>query len=349
MRIGCFESCACLSYCYESAKQGLSVVVLKLHDIAKDPEAFQKACIVALSIIRAINYQYNTNYLPHLVSILDIAPSFDVYGFYKLPRYFLHPYYAEKFDEYDLLDQLEVILCDNWHLGIPEQGHNRDPLVRNFAQEELTAFLEKMSENKLNFSTEEEVRTLLHNWLEKRLEANREDDEEDFDPHNLNLQDLKIKLKPNSWLEAGSIYALAFADIACVPDFLQTWGLIDLAPCANVIGQIPILSRATHYALGDWVWAALGTGFLLQFINAARSLWKGELSPDEAKDAKWIMAASITECIYCLANFQRRDLKLINCLALIAKSFGLIAFLTSSRPAFFAEGEEAFSAEEVLS
>lgn len=346
MRIGCFEACTCVSYCYETAKQTLSVVVLKLNDIKHSPEAFQKTCIVALSIIRAINYQYNTHYLLHFITVLDSAPAFDVYGFCKLPRYFLHPYYAERFDEYDLLDQLEVILCDNWHLGIPDkQGQNRDPLVRKFAQDELATFLDKMVDNRLDFSSEEEVKTILHNWFEKRLEAHPE---EGFDPHYINLKDLKIKLKPISWLESGIIFASAFADIACVPDFLQTWGLIDLAPYANAIGQIPVLSRSTQYAIGDWVWGALSIGFFLQFINAAQSLYKGDLSPNEAKDAKWIMVASIAECVYCLANLQKKDPKLINCLALVAKSLGLIAFLIASRPTFFTEGKDAFAVEEIL-
>lgn len=348
MRIGCFDACACVSYCYETAKQVLSVTVLKLNDIKHSPEAFQKACIIALSIIRAINYQYNTHYLSHFITVLDSAPAFDFYAFCKLPRYLLHPYYPERFDEYDLLDQLEVILCDNWHLGIPdEHGQNRDPVVQAFAQDELTAFLETMLDNQLDFSTEEEVKTILHNWLEKRLETNPEND--DFDPHNINLQDLKINLKTISWLEYSIIFSLTFADIACVPDFLQIWELVDLAPYTHAMGQVPILSYATQYAIGDWVWGALCTGFTLQFINAAQDLWNGNLSPQEAKDAKWIMVASIAESVYCFANLQHRDPKLINCLALVAKSLGLIAFLSASRPTFFTAGEDAFAAEEVLS
>lgn len=340
MQIGCGEACAYVVACYESAKHALAATVLKMQDIRKSPEAFQKTCLIALAALRAVNFHCHTNYLSRLVEVLNSAPAFDFYGCCRLPRYFLHPYYAERLDEYDILDQLEVILCDNWHLGLPDaKGKNRDFHVRQYAKDQLNAFFEKMVDHDLDFASEGEMKTIIHNWFEKTLAVNPK---ENFDSHNLNLQNLKINLKPISWMESSIIYSFIFADIACVPDFLQIWGLVDLMPYANRIGQVPFLSWVPDQVLDDWIWGALSVGFLLQLINASQELMEGNLSPNEEKDAKWVIVASIAECIYCSSNILLKNHQWINGLALIAKSIGLIAFLSSSKPTFFTKGGDAF-------
>lgn len=330
MWIGYSQACACATYCCESAKQSLVVTVITANKILGSPEAAQKAFIVALSIIRGLGDLHHTHYLPHLISVLDTAPAFDFYGFCRLPRLFLYPYHMQSLDEYAILDQLEVILCDNWHLG-----KERDPLVYQYAKEQLTAFLERIAEVDQDFATEEEVKTVLLNWFKKTLEANPTNN---FDPHNLNFEDLKINLKPTLWIESLINYIFIAIDIANVPDFLSIWGVIDLAPLSNALGSLPLLSSLPQHALGDYVWRGMCAGFLLQFLNAIYSLWKENLTPSEVKDAKWLLVASAAECLYSLSNIQKRDPKLINCLALIAKSLGLIAFLVASKPTFFNDG-----------
>lgn len=340
MRIGCGEACACVVSCYESAKHACATTILTLNEIRSSPEAFQKTFLIALATLRAVNFHCNTNYLPHLVSVLESVPAFDFYGCCRLPRFYLHPYNVERLDEYDILDQLEVILCDNWHLGLPDaQGKNRDVHVREYAQDQLNVFFRKMADDDLDFGSEKEMKTILHNWFEKTLEANPK---KDFDPHNLNFQSLKINLKSISWMESAIIYSFVFADIACVPDFLHMWDLIDLAPYANQIGKIPFFSWVPGQVLDEWIWGVLSVGFLLQFINAFQALREGDLSSDEQKDAKWVIVASIAEFIYCSSNILLKNHQWINALALIAKSIGLIAFLNASKPTFFTKGENAF-------
>lgn len=90
MRIGCNKACACLVPCYESAKQTFAATLLILDEIQSNPEAFQKAAILAESIIQGINFIFHTNYLPELIKILDVAQSFDFYGFCKIPHYLFH-------------------------------------------------------------------------------------------------------------------------------------------------------------------------------------------------------------------------------------------------------------------
>jgi len=333
MQIGYFDTLIPVTSCYEPVKRVLIETIFKLNDIKHSPEAFQKTCLIALATIRAINFHYNTNYLPQLITILDTAPAFDFYCFLRLPRYILHPYCAKSFDEYDLLEQLEVIFCDNWNLGQPDtQGKNRAPNVRQYIEKQLNLLLNKMEEKSLDFSTEEEVKTIVRNWFKETLKT---DPIHGFDPLKIDLQNLKINLKSISWLESAGLFSLATADIICVPDFLQSWGLIDLAPYANTIGSIPLLSWVPTQILGDWIWGTLCTGFILQFINAAHDLRNGDLSAEEANDAKWMMISSLAECLYCTSNLLKSDAQVINCLALIAKSLGLISFFFASKASFF--------------
>ena len=85
MRIGCCEACGCLSFCYESAKQALAATILTLDEIRCNPDAFQKTCILAESVIQGFNFYFHTNYLPEFVEILDVAYFFDFYGFSGFP------------------------------------------------------------------------------------------------------------------------------------------------------------------------------------------------------------------------------------------------------------------------
>jgi hypothetical protein len=336
MRIGCFEACDCVTSCYQFVTQGITATVMTLDKIRRDPGAFQKVFIVAASIIRGFNFHCKTNMQSQFIEILDAAPTFDFYGIFRLPRYFLHPYAPTRFDEYAILDQLEVILCNNWHLGIPDvNDKNRDQSVFAFAKAQLNVFLEKMVEADEHFRTEEEVKTILQHWLEKTLEANPQ---EDFDPHLINLKDLQISLKRIPWTETIANVVFVITDIVCVPAFLQSWRMVNLAPYAKAIGNFPLFAWLPDKNLDDWVWAGLSLANLLQFIHAAHSLWNRELTPAEAKDAKWLMVASVAESIYALTVHQKSDPKIVNCLALIAKLIGLVAFLVASEPTFFNDG-----------
>ena len=338
MRIGCFQACSCLSACYESTKQTLCLTITKLDEIRKDTEAFQKLCILALATLRSINHHCRTHYFPHLIEVLDTAPAFDFYGFCRLPRLFLYPYTAQRLDEYALLDQLEVILCQNWHLDLPDdKQQNSDSPVCGFIKMQLTAFLKKMLEKEIEFRTAEEVKNALQAYLVATLEANPQQRKLGFDPYSISLQDLKIELKKDSWIEKIIKYTFVGVDIICIPDFLQGWGLVNLASYTQKIGQLPIFGWVARYSLDEWVWRSLGVGHFLNFFNATYSLWKGGLTAGEAKDAKWLRAASLAECLYCLSVIRKTGSGWTNGLAIIAKSLGLMAFLAASEPIFFNE------------
>lgn len=333
MRIGCCEACACLSFCFETAKQGLAATVLTLDEIRSNPEAIQKTCILAESIIQGINFYYRTNYLPELVKVLDVAHSFDFYGFCRLPRYLFHPYDAESVDENAILDDLEAILCDCWLLGLPdEQGKSRDPAVRKFAKELLEDLLLEMFEYDYDVRTEEQFKALLHNRIVNYLENNPT---EDFDPYSISLKDLKVDLKEPSILELLDDAIFIGVDVACIPAFLQDWSLIDLSFFANQLASLPLLSRLPQGSLDDWIRGVMCVGFIVQLSEAVRSLYADHLTQEEQRHAKWIIAAASAEFLYNSAILLRQDLRLITFLAFTAKSLGLIEILLTPKVSFF--------------
>ncbi len=338
MRIGCFQSCACISACYESAQYGLGKTICELDEMLRDPEAFQKVCIVIRSAIQGMNLYFHTNYFPDLIKVLNVTESFDFYGFCRLPRYLSHPYLPDRLDEYAILDQLEVILCDNWHLGIPDDaGQNRDPAVQAFAEEQLKALLEGMVMYDQDLHSEEKVKQLLLNRLIHALEVNPIDD---FDPHNINLNDLKIPLKPSTWLDVLTDSVFIGIDIACVPAFLSDWSLLDLSYYADQMGTIPLFHWMPGQVLDEWIWRAMRVGYGLQFFQAFFNLYQGELTADERIDAKWQMAASLAEGVYATVILQKREPKIVVCCAFIAKSLGLLRFMLAPKPTFFTASDE---------
>lgn len=316
-------------------QESLIQAVLQLGEIRKSPEAFQKTCLVALSAIRAFNFHGHTHYLPDLINVLDSAPAFDFFPVFRLPSYFLHPFSVERLDEDELLTRLVVVLCDNWGFTRSNiKTQSDDQGVYAFAKKELAAFLEWMDEKKVDFSTEEEMQIVLRNWLFNRLKQNPKTP---FDPQKIALHHLKVPLKTFSIFENIMMSGFMFADIVCVPDFLQTWGLIDLAPYAKAVGTLRFFSWIPHQILGDWVWRGLCVGFVFQFIEAAKDLSTLSLGSKRAVELKWVMAACVAESVLCVSNLMNCSPQLINGLTLVAKSTGLIAFLVASKPAFFSE------------
>lgn len=333
MRIGCCEACGCLSFCYESAKQALAATILTLDEIRCNPDAFQKTCILAESVIQGFNFYFHTNHLPEFVEILDVAYSFDFYGFCRLPRYLFHPYIPERMDGDAILDNLEVVLCDNWHQGIPdEEGRSRDPEVRQFAKDRLTDLFEEMLEFDYDVRTEEEFQDLLQRWFVSYLENNPEDK---LDPYSVDFQDLKVPLKKNPFLEVLDDTLFIVVDIACVPSFLQKWNLIDLSFISVYLAGTPLLAWTTRKSFDDWIGIFMCMGFAARFLEAFRSLYADDLNHEDSRNAEWIMAAALTEFVFNCAILQRKDPRLITFLAFSAKSLGLLQILLAPRNSFF--------------
>lgn len=337
MRIGCSEACACVSWCFESAKQTFVATVESIEMGRRNPEVFQKTCILFASTIQGINFSFRSNYLPDLVRILDFAQSFDFYGFCRLPRYIFHPFVPGRLDEDLILDQLEVILCKNWNMGKPDaKGIKHDPIVRKFAKERLVDLMEEMLRVDFDVRTGEDFKFLLKNQLIKHLESfPKLYPRDEFDPEFIDIHSLQVNLKKISFLEYISDAIFILVDIACVPSFIFEW--FDLSNISNRLGNMPLLKHFSQSNLDNWISCFMCTGYIALFLEAFRSLCQDLLSHDERRNAKWVMVASVAETLYNSAILLKKDIKVVVLLAVIAKLLGLIQIWQSPKISFFTE------------
>ena len=307
-----------LSSLYRLAKEASWGTLETLRAIRIDPDPFQKICIVAFSTLRIINDQCKTNYFPQLITILDGAPALDFYVFCRAPRHFFFPVKPESIDENKLLKSLKEIFC------VQKQKISEEKL-----KEGLTKFLSEMSDKNIAFKSKKEMANFVLAWLksvfiqypavEKAVNANN----------------LKIEFKSRSWLDFGIVHAAIAADVLCVPDFLQSWNIIDLAPFAERMGGLPVLYLISNHLLGDYVWGALGVGFVFQVIKAVYLLSDKTLSADEIVAVRLLFVSSLAEAVYCSSNILRFSGECLNVLAFIAKGTGLIAFFFPINPRYF--------------
>lgn len=333
MRIGCSEFCGCVTSCLKNAKNCIANTLIKCEEICNDPEALQKLILTTLSVFRGYNLYYNTDHFPRLVKILDSAQTLDFYGFLRLPAYFLYPYVPKNFNEYVLLDNLECILCDNWHLGIPDaQQNNRDPEVRLYAKQALETFLNQSVAYKKEFFSESDFHNSFQIFLEKNLTENRN---LKFDPHMIDLRRLKIPMKPKTWITLLTETIYLLVDLVTVPVVLQQLSILNLGRFASRIGQIPLLAWVPGQILEEWLQGMLVCRHFVHFIQTIDILRNSQTTPAELKETKWVMAANIAEFIFNSTILFKIDLKVITLFAFFAKSLGLLSFLNVSEVTFF--------------
>lgn len=318
---------------FTSSKNGMIDGLYKFKEAMEDPEVFQKIFIVACSAIQSANFHCGTNYFPKVVPFLEVAAALDFYAFLRIPHHFLFPYSFGRIDENAVLNSLEKVLTSSKDLG---EGNSL--AVKSFAKEQLQAFLERMSSEDVAFSSEDKIKKSLQEWMRKGLEVHPV---EGIAAAVIDLKGLKIDLKPAGWLVNISEYSLIGADLFCVPDFLQLWGVINLERCTAAVGQIPLFSKLTEVCLGDIVSGFLGVGFLFQFLKATQDLLEGDLSSEEALEAVCILICSAAEVLYNCSNLIGSSPKVINDLALLAKGMGLVVYFYSSKPVFFREKKQS--------
>ena len=320
---------ACCNY----TSQTIVSVVNGCSAIRLDLEAFQKAGLAALAALKSINYHFNQNYLPRLISVLESTGAIDFYSWLRLPRKCLHTYIINRFDGERLLDQLEDILCRHYNNGIEDEtGIRRDAQNRLLAIEQLNELFATLTELDIVFSNEEDVKRIIENWF-RRLPP-------EGVGINLDLSNLHIHLTETSLVDYLITYSFAIVDLACIPSFLQQWDLIDLSYYADKIGQLPFFSWVPDHFLEDWIWGALFFGYFMLTVQAAHTLLYEDISPEEAANARWVIVSSIAESLYSASIVLRMDEILINDLAFIAKSLGELAFLATTTIPFFQEFEE---------
>ncbi len=310
---------------YENCKDAFISILSGLRAVRRDPEAFQKAGLVAFSAIQAINLHFGKNYLPNLVTLLEEVPTYDFFGILRLPYALSHPYGVERIDQDNTLNQLERLLCN--HLEIDEDDIELKLEVHHFSQQKLLEVLVLLAEEEISFPHVRELEKFIFRHLENHCQHHSLF----LHKKKLSFDQFKITLYPVSMLENGAFLFSSMADVLCVPDFLHNWKVIDLSPLTKTLGRYPAFSFATKYSLGDLVWSCLLLSFILQAILSVNQLRTEDLSKEERKEITWKLVATIAESLFCLSNLLCKNAKVINLLCLFAKTTGLVSFFMPSK------------------
>jgi hypothetical protein len=92
--------------------------------IVSDAEALQKSCIFFQSIFKALDLMQRQQRFNRLIEILEVAQSFDFYGFSRLPKRYFHPYSIETIDRQVIESQVSLAkhqLLTNFFLEIEKE------------------------------------------------------------------------------------------------------------------------------------------------------------------------------------------------------------------------------------
>lgn len=319
-------------YC-EAIKQGVSTTIIELNEVRQDPEGLQRICLVALSILEGVNYYTGRTYLPKLVAALDVANSLDFYGFLKIPYHFFHVIDPDKIDEFHTLSCLENVLCVNWGLGIRnENGLLQDPAVHLFAKHCLADLLAQMSVNDLASVDNEKFKATLQEWVVDELTAHPQ---HGWDAALIDLSQLEVAQKRDSWLETLANLTFMGVDVGCVPLFLDEWNLLDLGGYATSLGKFRALSWVPNQSLDTWVRIGLCAGFLLRFLEASRVLREEEVGETTIKHAQWERVLSAAEFLFNFSILCRASQPIVIFLTFVAKSIGIATIVYRPNVCYF--------------
>ncbi len=332
----CREAYAYLAPYCEAVKQGVCTTIVELNEVRQDPEGFQRICLVALSILEGINYYYGRTYLPKLVAALDVANSLDFYGFLKIPYHFFHVVDPDKIDEFHTLICLEDVLCENWGQGIQnERGQLQDPAVHAFAKQCLADLLSHMSVNDLASVDNDKFKRVLQEWLVDELATHPDQRQEGWDTGLIDLSQLEVVQKKDSWLETLANLAFIGVDVGCVPLFLHEWDLIDLGSWAANLGRFRAFAWVPNQCLDTLVRVGLCAGFFLRFLEACRALNEKEVGEATAKRAQWERVLSAAEFLFNFSVLCRASPPIVIFLTFVAKSIGIAAIVYRPNIGYF--------------
>jgi hypothetical protein len=188
---------------------------------------------------------------------------------------------------------------------------------------------------------------LLQKWIIDERRAFPEQLPDTWLASQVDLQNLKVIQKDDSWLENLSDLTFLVVDVICVPTFLRDFNLIDLASYANKLGKFRVLSWVPGQSLDTWVRGGLCLGFLLRFLEASRSIRYDRLGESSQKRAYWELAISISEFVFNFSAFCQAKVPVVIFLTFIAKSIGVASLVYRPNVHYF-ETHPSVEANEFL-
>lgn len=298
----------------------------EVEEIRQSPDAFQKICQVMSSVIQAYNWYYETTHCVTLLAALDVANVNDFYNILQHPYIFLYQIKPERIDEHQLLDNLIIVLSQNWNVS-PD-----NKTVHHIAKVFLKGFLEHLTDKDIAFHEPSDLKKALREWLIHHINHSHT---KEFDPYKINLDDLKITLHPLSSLRIVSSISFGVFDIGCIHNFLNDWGILPLAQIADSLGKYPGFSWVPLQALDPWVVGAFALSFFFQALESCRILLQTNTNKNQRQRAHWDLITSVTEVALNLTVIRKGKAEYIIFLTFIAKSLGIISILYKPNKVFF--------------
>ncbi len=311
---------------FEKTRNAFAATVNKLNVVRLDPNGLQKSGLFTLAVLQGINCYREKPFLPDYVESLDIANSFDFYGFFKIPNYWFYPYNLENVDPVPSLNALERHLCKNLGLG------DRDALVRAFAQESLQNYFDILTDNNWTcLKNEAEFNDgLLNVILEKIAVQNLA-----WNGDGINLYGFHPILKPSAPFKILADFSSMAVDIGCGAYFLDQWKLLDLGYYANIIGEYRTFRWVPDQILDDWIRGGLCFSFVMQMVQGARGL-RDQNSSDVVKvKSMWQIAIAVTEFVFNFSVLIRCKPSTVYFLTAVAKGIGVLSVMFEPATEYF--------------
>lgn len=310
--------------------QSAMSIMTRLKALHDDPEFFEKVCQVAVASLQLVMMRYpGAANLSKLSFAMSTALMHDFYSFVKKPYQWLYPISLDHIDQNSTLQSLIDALQPQLDL----QYQNEQEL-EDFAKKCLEHRFKEMDKVNSGYRSVDEFKAVLKEEI-------RAANNPLFVLTDVELDDFEVTLRHIPLGERLTTLTWMTADACLVGFFVNHWKLIDIASWAESIGEIPGFHWVKNSSFDTWSYGIVCTGFGLQLYEATRKLYDEALTEQDRRNAHWKVTTSVAELVYYGSIFMNRigqtaiEQSSIYCLAIFAKSLGLISIATRPAPLFF--------------
>lgn len=318
----------CAEIC-KNPGQSAMTFAMRCKTLRNDPDFFQKVCQVFYAVVQLIMERNpEAKSLSQFAFVLHTANMHDFWLFLKQPRKWFFPISADVIDENALLPNLVNALKKNT-LG---SGLDDDAL-QQVARSSLEEQLKSMGENNDSYRDAGEFKECLRRRINHK--------------HQLDLTEgcfdaLDITLRHVSPLKKVINGMWGIVDIGCIVLCFQGWKLVDTAKQAERIGQYPGFQWVKSGSLDTRAVGFVSLAFALQVVEAVRKLQFEALSEQDRNQAYRDIVTSFFESVFYGSIYLRNlgyqstiSFATVQCLAILAKTLGLIAIVTRPTHKYF--------------
>lgn len=277
-------------------------------EIRSDMESLQQLGFTCYSIFRIYHFRASEDQLPPVLGSLNRVQEIDFFNFLKIPQYVKHRYTAESVNA--------VAFLNNIHLNNPL-------LKQDELKNKVKEFLDYINERDLGYFTQSQFKRAFSEYNSGL---------------NLNLTSVLVELHFKPFLFLSDLFTI-FADILCVPVFLQEWSIRDLSKIAYSIGKVKLLKWFPNQCADNWVKRFLCVSFAFRLLNACLEIKDARMTPQEKKANLVCAIASLGECILNICLLKGVKERYIALILLLPKPTGILYKFLKPSPTYFSTND----------